>query len=156
MSSQITPQIRPGDIVSFRFPYKEGLSPYARPSLVLETTEDEILLAYGTTSRERANVGFEIRLNADFAACGLDMASRFVLARRVRVKRDDPRFECDSTGNPAIGQLPDDLVARKQTLLSLIAQSWETPAQRHHAERGGIHPPKGRRRRRANRLVPCL
>ena len=156
MTNQITPQIRPGDIVSFRFPYKEGFSPYARPTLVLETTEDEILLAYGTTSHKSANVGFEIRLNTDYAACGLDMASRFVLARRVRVKRDDPRFECDPTGNPTIGQLPDDLVARKQTLLWLITQSWENPTQRHHAERVGIHPPKGRRRRREKRLVPCL
>lgn len=154
MTHQITQQICPGDIVSFKFPYREGLSPYARPALVLETTEDEILLAYGTTSRKRANTGFEIRLDNNFAACGLDRASRFVLARRVRVKRSDPRFECDSTGNPTIGQLPGDLVARKQSLLSLIAQSWENPAQRHHAERGGIHPPRCRRRRGAIRLAP--
>ncbi|KKK57407.1 hypothetical protein LCGC14_3054790, partial [marine sediment metagenome] len=87
MSHIATDLVRPGDIVSFRFPYSEGIAHYARPCLILEATEDELLLAYGTSSCERANTGFEIRLNAEFAACGLNRASRFVLARRIRVAR---------------------------------------------------------------------
>ena len=55
MSHPATDLLNPGDIVSFRFPYSEGMAPYARPCLVLDATEDELLLAYGTSSRERAN-----------------------------------------------------------------------------------------------------
>ncbi len=67
MTNQEASRIRPGDIVSFRYPYREGFSPYARPCLVLEAGVNEMLLAYGTTSHERANVGFEIRINSEFA-----------------------------------------------------------------------------------------
>lgn len=141
-------RIRPGDIVSFRFPYSEGLAPYARPSLVVEATEEELLLAYCTTSRERANSGFEIRLNAEFRACGLDRASRFVLARRVRVSRTDPRLEPGSSGTAVLGQLTEGLMARKGALFARIRASWESEQSRIEAERRGLHPHRGSRRRR--------
>ncbi len=140
-------QVRPGDIVSFRFPYIEGCAPYARPSLVLDVTDDELLLAYGTTSCGRANTGFEIRLNAEFATCGLDQPSRFVLARRIRVPRSDPRLERDASGTPVLGRLTEALVARKRALLARIKASWEGEESRIAAERRGLHPRRGRRRR---------
>ena len=139
--------IRPGDIVAFRYPYREGISPYARPSLVLEATEAELLLGYCTTSRERSNSGLEIRVTAEFADCGLSRPSRFVLARRVRVTRTDPRFEPNAKGTPILGHLTSDLVRRQGNLMSLIRGTWE---------RRGIFPVKGQRRRRDGRLVSNL
>ena len=149
MSHPATDPVVPGDIVSFRFPYSEGMAPYARPCLVLDATEDELLLAYGTSSRERANTGFEIRLNAEFAACGLNRASRFVLARRIRVARSDPRLETNASGSPVLGRLTEALRLRKADLFARIKASWPDDAARLEAERRGLHPRKGDRRRRA-------
>ena len=148
--------ICPGDIVAFRYPYREGISPYARPSLVLEATEDELLLGYCTTSRERANSGLEIHVTAEFADCGLSRPSRFVLARRVRVTRTDPRFEANAEGTPILGRLTGDLVQRQGNLMQLIRSSWGSEAGRLQAERRGIMPARGQRRRRNGLLVSNL
>ena len=148
MSHPATDPVVPGDIVSFRFPYSEGMTLYARPCLVLDATEDELLLAYGTSSRERANTGFEIRLNAEFAACGLNRASRFVLARRIRVARSDPRLETNASGSPVLGRLTEALRLRKADLFARIKASWPDDAARLEAERRGLHPRKGDRRRK--------
>jgi len=149
MSRAATCAVHPGDIISFRFPYSEGIAPYARPCLVLDATEDELLLAYGTSSRERANVGFELRVNAEFAECGLDRASRFVLARRVRIARSDPRLAPNASGTPVLGRLTEPLRLRKADLFARIKASWPEDAARLEAERRGLHPRKGDRRRRA-------
>jgi len=141
--------LRPRDLVAFRFPYVEGCSPYARPCLVLEATTAEVLLAYGTTSRGRANQGFEIRVNQDFAACGLLKPTRFVTARRLRVFHTDSRFEAQSElGVPLLGTLPDSLNARMSGLLDRLCADYATPELRYRAERAGIHPRKGGRRHR--------
>lgn len=149
--------LRPGDLVAFRFPYREGFSPYARPCLVLEATTAEVLLAYGTTSRGRANQGMEIRVNRDFAACGLLRPTRFVTARRVRVPRTDHRFEPHpETGALLLGRLPDALQERLGDLLDRLSADYATPELRYRAERAGIHPRKGRRRRRGlQRCAPA-
>lgn len=55
--------MRPGYLVSFAYPYREGIAPYARPSLVRDVSKNEVLLAYGTTSNERAHVGYELRVS---------------------------------------------------------------------------------------------
>jgi hypothetical protein len=128
------------------------MAPYARPCLVLEATEDEVLLAYGTTSRSRANVGFELRVTAEFAECGLDKASRFVLARRVRVPRSDPRIVPNAAGTPVLGHLTEALRRRQDDLFARIEASWPTAERRIEAERRGLHPRKGDRRRRGGEL----
>lgn len=156
MSYEASARICPGDIVPFKFPYAEGGSPYARPCLVLEANTAEILLAYGTTSRGRANAGFEVRVTAEFRACGLKHASRFVLARRIRVRRDDPRFKANGDGELLLGALSEDLLSRQQVLMGLIAQTWNAPGLRYRAERAGIHPVQTRRRRRGGQLVSSL
>ena len=148
MSHPVTDPVNPGDIVSFRFPYSEGMAPYARPCLVLDATEEELLLAYGTSSRERANVGFELRVNAEFTECGLDRASRFVLARRVRVARSDPRLAPNASGTAVLGRLTEALHLRKVDLFARIKASWPEEAARLEAERRGLHPRKGDRRRK--------
>lgn len=148
--------VRPGDIVAFRYPYREGISPYARPSLVLEATQAELLLGYCTTSQQRANAGLEIRVTAAFADCGLSRPSRFVLARRVRVTRADPRFETNAEGTPILGRLTEDLAQRQGNLMQLIRSSWDSEAGRLQAERRGITPSKGQRRRRNGQLVSKL
>ena len=86
--------ITPGDIVSFRFPLAEedhSGRPKARPCLVLDIEEhgDQryALLAYGTTSRRRSNIGYEVhaRRRADYLSAGLNEPTRFVGARRLLV-----------------------------------------------------------------------
>ena len=144
-------RIRPGDFVSFQFPYRNGESYYARPSLVLEVTAEELLLAYCTTSRERANVGYEVRVNSEFAACGLDRQSRVVLARRVRVPKSDPRFDENGSGTSVLGRLTPALQDRTTALMRRIGDSWDDAERRLEAERRGIHPRPGRGRRRAGR-----
>lgn len=141
-------KMRPGDIVSFAFPFREGIAPYARPSLVLETTEDEVLLAYGTTSEERANVGHEVRVATEFLVCGLARPSRFVLTRRIRVSIVDTRFARNTAGTIRLGCLTSDLMTRKRNLMGLISRSWVSEAERQKAEREGIHPKKYRHRGR--------
>ena len=83
-----------GDIVSFRFPLaEEGAAgcPKARPCLVLDVEvrggQRYALLAYGTTSRRRSNVGYEVhvRRRTDYLSAGLNEPTRFVGARRLLV-----------------------------------------------------------------------
>ena len=146
MNTIDTTRLHPGDIISFHFPRREGDAPYPRPCLVMETTEDEVVLAYGTTSQEKANRGCEIHLNTEFADCGLRHATRFVLARRVRIAKSDPRLApCARTGSPVIGQLANSLHGRLHDLRDFIAASWPTSAERLDAERQGIHPQRRRR-----------
>ena len=144
-----TTRLQPGDIVSFHFPRREGNAPYPRPCLVMEATEDEVVLAYGTTSQEKANRGCEIRLHTEFADCGLQRATRFVLARRLRVAKNDPRLALPAQdGNPVIGQLTTGLHGRLRDLQNLISASWPNSVERLEAERQGIHPQRPSRRGR--------
>ncbi len=104
-----------GDIVSFRFPLAEEGSkgrPKARPCLILEIdVRDGIsyaLLAYGTSSRRRSNIGYEVhvRRRADRLMSGLDAATRFVGARRLLVPLTHTGFVvCSATGSAVLGRL---------------------------------------------------
>ena len=107
--------ITPGDIVSFRFPLaEEGHSgrPKARPCLILDLEahggKRYALLAYGTTSRRRSNIGYEIhvRRRADYLSAGLNEPTRFVGARRLLVPLNHSGFSvCRATGSAVLGRL---------------------------------------------------
>ncbi|SFB14824.1 hypothetical protein SAMN05421688_3242 [Poseidonocella pacifica] len=104
-----------GDIVSFRFPLAEEDHrgrPKARPCLILDTEERGgqryALLAYGTTSRRRSNIGYEVhvRRRADCIDAGLDKPTRFVGARRVWVPLTHDGFVvCGATGSAVLGRI---------------------------------------------------
>ena len=104
-----------GDIVSFRFPLAEEAStgqPKARPCLILDIEvrggQRYALLAYGTTSRRRSNVGYEIhvRRRAEYLSAGLDEPTRFVGARRLLVPLTHSGFAiCRATGSAVLGRL---------------------------------------------------
>ena len=104
-----------GDIVSFRFPLAEEESaeaPKARPCLVLDIEEigsqRYALLAYGTTSRRRSNIGYEIhvRRRAEYLSAGLDEPTRFVGMRRLLVPLSHRGFVlCRATSSPVLGRL---------------------------------------------------
>lgn len=108
-------QLAHGDIVLFRFPLSDGseTAPIkARPCVVLdiETIEGEryALVAYGTTSRRRSNVGEEIhvRKREAYTAAGLDRPTRFIGARRVLVPLTHSGFVSRTgTDSPVIGRL---------------------------------------------------
>ena len=107
--------LRHGDIVSFRFPLAEeehSGRPKARPCLVLDIEERGgqryALLAYGTTSRRRSNIGYEVhvRRRADYIPSGLNEPTRFVGARRLFVPLGHSGFViCRATGSPVLGRL---------------------------------------------------
>lgn len=149
--------LKVGDIVSFTFPRREGSANVARPCLVLETEDDEVLLAYGTTSATDANRGLELRVSFDTAACGLHRPTRFVCARRLRVDSADARFVTDRHGSVVLGSLGEDFRER----LEEIRRTLDAEGSRHdriERERVGIHPGPCRdylRRRRVNRASEC-
>ena len=103
--------LRPGSIVLFRFPERhDDLAGKRRPCLVLGTRQQkdglQVALAYGTSVDSSANRGFDISVEADdCASVGTHRPTRFVLARRIAVAADDPRFDTGSEDNPIVGQL---------------------------------------------------
>ena len=104
-----------GDIVSFHFPFAEDISigqPKARPCLILDIEliggQRYALIAYGTTSHRRSNVGHEVhvRRRAEYLSAGLDKPTRFVGARRVLVPLTHSGFAiCSATGSAVLGRL---------------------------------------------------
>ena len=130
-----------GDVVSFRFPRRER--PYgwakARPCLVLAVDHRDdgphALLAYGTAQFTLANRGHEIGLikDAELAIAGVERPMRFVCARRVWARFDDPRFSCGADrGSPRLGRL--DGTARSalaDILAALPRRGGRVPATNH-------------------------
>lgn len=104
-----------GDVVSFHFPLaEEGATerPKARPCLILDIEEKGgerfALIAYGTTSRGRSNIGYEVhvRRRAEVMAAGLHEPTRFVGARRLLVPLTHTGFVMrGATGTAVLGRL---------------------------------------------------
>ena len=104
-----------GDIVAFRFPLAEEGSagqPKARPCLILDIEvrggQRYAVLAYGTTSRRRSNVGYEVhvRRRDDYISAGLNEPTRFVGARRLSVPLTHSGFVMSrAKGSAVIGRL---------------------------------------------------
>lgn len=66
------------------------------------------LLAYGTTSRRRSNIGYEVhtRRRADYLSAGLNEPTRFVGARRLLTPLTHSGFAiCGATGSAVLGRL---------------------------------------------------
>ncbi|WP_417524809.1 hypothetical protein [Marinovum sp.] len=140
--------ISPGDIVSFRFPLaEEGHTgrPKARPCLILDLEEHGgkryALLAYGTTSRRRSNIGYEVhvRRRADYLSVGLNEPTRFVGARRLLVPLNHSGFAvCRATGSAVLGRLAGSALAAMNAVRGRI-----------HAERDIATDRRAERRSRA-------
>lgn len=111
-----------GDIVLFRFPLAEEgetAKPKARPCLVLDIEQigDQTyaLLAYGTTSRRKSNVGdaVHVRKRADYIAVGLHEPTRFVGARRLLVALTHSGFVLDrQLESPVLGRIDGEIFER--------------------------------------------
>lgn len=119
--------LRPGDILAFRFPHGEADdSVKSRPCVVLAVqnmAEDiDVTVAYGTTATSAANRGLELWLRdgADWQAAGLRRPTRFVLARRLTVPSIDPRFDFGASNDPMIGRLPDHALSRLAQLTGFL------------------------------------
>jgi len=142
-----------GDIALFRFPVSEdgaNLSePKRRPCLVLDTFQSGhdrfVELAYGTSSRGRANRGYEliIRQSQSQAIAGLTKPTRFVCARRITVHINNAGFDCPGEEvSPVIGRLDEPLLermyalrARIQAEANIAADYWEK--NKRHKRSGG-------------------
>lgn len=158
--------ITPGDIVSFLFPLSEETSdaqPKARPCLILDIeTKGDVryaLLAYGTTSRRRANVGYEVhvRRRADYLSAGLDEPTRFVGARRLLVPLGHKGFViCRSIGSPVLGRLDGEAFKAMNAVRGRIHAEHDIATERRSFRRRGY---LGRRdvvveRRVSRKLAP--
>ena len=133
--------LRPGDVVSFRFPLAEAdagaRTPKARPCLVLELRElggrPFALLAYGTSSRSGANTGYEIPLlgRAAYEAAGLHEPTRFVGARHLLVSLANSGFvACAAAGSPVLGHLPARALGRMARVRARLAAERDLAAER--------------------------
>ena len=118
--------LRPGTILLFRFPERhDDLGGKKRPCLVLATRSQpdglHVSLAYGTSVDNHANRGFDISVEADdCASVGTHRPTRFVLARRITVGANDPRFDTGSEDNPIVGQLFDDQIGQLRALAGFL------------------------------------
>ncbi len=118
--------LRPGTILLFRFPVRDDdLAGKRRPCLVLGTRQQkdglQVALAYGTSVDSHANRGFDISIDSDDCeAVGTHRPTRFVLARRITVGANDPRFDTGSEDNPIVGQLLDDQMGQLRALTDFL------------------------------------
>lgn len=119
-----------GDIVAFCFPHAEPsdtLTP-ARPCLVLALDADDVgaraLLAYGTGRHTRAvRRPLEIAhiRGDDGTGSSLHRTIRFLCARRVWARLDDPAFDiAPDADTPVTGRLDGQAQARLATVLALL------------------------------------
>lgn len=120
-----------GDVVLFRFPVADSNdqqeSPKRRPCLVLDVrrrgAECFVELAYGTSSKGRANRGDEVIVKQpeSKAHAGLKKPTRFVCARRIFVNVKSRGFDCpDGTTSPLIGCLDEALMDRMNAIRARI------------------------------------
>lgn len=150
-----TQQLRPGTILLFRFPERDDdLAGKRRPCLVLGTQPGpdgpQIALAYGTSVDSSANRGFDISVEADnCASVGTHRPTRFVLARRIAVAADDPRFDTGTEDNPIVGQLLDDQMGELGALTGFLGERVFENAM----PRPRRNPPFGRHRDRPEQAL---
>ncbi len=120
--------MRPGSIVLFRFPERhDDLAGKRSRCLVLGTQPGpdgpHISLAYSTSVDSIANWGFDISVEPnDCASVGTHRPTRFVLARRIAVGVDDPRFDIGTEDNPIVGQLLDDQMGQLKALIGFLGE----------------------------------
>jgi hypothetical protein len=146
-----------GKIVLFRFPLSEGgddTEIKARPCLVLDIETivgvRYAVIAYGTTSRRKSNVGEEIHVckRAAYMAAGLNEPTRFVGARRILVPLTHTGFvDVANTGSPVLGRLVDSeferLNAVRGRIHALRSIATERHANRRRRSHLGLRPMRG-------------
>lgn len=154
-----------GDIVSFRFPLAEDAStaqPKARPCLILDIEiiggERYAVLAYGTTSHRRSNVGYEVhvRRRDEYVSAGLDEPTRFVGARRLLVPLTHRGFAiCRNTGSAVLGRLDGEPFEAMNAVRGRIhaerdiAADRRAPRRRRHLRRDDVTVERRKPRRPA-------
>jgi len=156
-----------GDIVSFRFPLAEDAStvqPKARPCLVLDIVmkggERYAVLAYGTSSHRRSNVGYEVhvRRRGDYLSAGLDELTRFVGARRLLVPLTHRGFViCRNTGSAVLGRLEGEPFDAMNAVRGRIHAERDIAADRRAHQRRSKFRRRGDvvvERRPARRVAP--
>lgn len=144
----------PGTIVLFRFPLAEShATAKGRPCLIIgrRVTPDglRLTLAYGTGAETQSNTGLDLMADAAaLAQTGLHRPTRFVLARRITVAANDPRFDLGRESSPVLGVLP----YKAQGRLRMIA-SYLGPALTEDHRRGRPRPPAVRSHRTDQRRI---
>lgn len=122
---------RRGAIASCYFPLAEAPTepgPTARPALVVGIFLDradsirKAIVAYGTSRKTRANMGYQIRVShpAALKHAGLKTETRFTLSRMRMVPINADYFNMN-TGNPVSGLLEDALLEKLDRLCNDLA-----------------------------------
>ncbi|MFY0680321.1 MAG: hypothetical protein JXR13_07080 [Thalassovita sp.] len=131
-----------GDVVTFQFPYRKNGVLKNRPCIVLHEDHEteEVVIAYGTSSfvpEESNKHELTARSPEMLSQFNLDKPTRFIFQRRIRVRKDDPRF-CikPSIGTSRIGGFP----AFASPFINKCYK--ELPFREKQKERLGIHPAK--------------
>ena len=124
--------IQTGAIVSCYFPLTETPDcpgPVARPCLIVRIFHDKAdgcwkcIVAYGTSRRSRANIGYEVRVHhaSSMDYSGLDRPTRFTLSR-MRVLPLTPDYFNYRNGTPMIGMLEDKSIRHMENTLESLAR----------------------------------
>lgn len=125
--------LRKGAIVSCFFPLTEAPDtpgPVARPALVVQVFRDQadalwkVVVAYGTSRRTRANMGYELRMNREdsLRRAGLHRPTRFTLSRMRILPFNRSFFSFSEEDTPVLGYLDETLVERLEKTSSLLAE----------------------------------
>jgi mRNA-degrading endonuclease toxin of MazEF toxin-antitoxin module len=125
--------LKRGSIVSCRFPLNENpdiAGPSARPAMVLAVfpnprnkSEKMVIVAYGTSRKTRAKLGYEIRISNsdDMISCNLHRPTRFTLNRMRILPFTNEFFTYGSNGTPVIGNIPNSVMSALNFHLDKLA-----------------------------------
>jgi hypothetical protein len=125
--------LKRGSIVSCRFPLNENpeiAGPSARPCMVLgvfpnprNKREKMVIVAYGTSRKTRAKLGYEIRISNpdDMISCNLRRPTRFTLNRMRILPLTDEFFSYGSNGTPVMGNIPNSVMSALNFHLDKLA-----------------------------------
>lgn len=126
----IPEKIRPGDVLSIRFPLAENPSqpgPKVRPVIVLADHKDskcrKLTVTYGTSAKPRKFGKHLLPLHHpdSLAAAGLDKRTTFNLNRTITVPFDKEFFVTSPDGQFRLGTLkPLDIRRCRKAILNLI------------------------------------
>lgn len=131
--------VRSGDIVSFRFPAREGRygpEPKVRPCLVLTTAtiagQRWLTVAYGTSVTKKARKGYAIPLGTrDAITAGLERATAFRGDRVIVVRPNNEGFAVSPTfRTPVLGRLTGRPLERMRAVQARLQAEADMAAER--------------------------
>lgn len=145
------PDLKPNDIVAFRFPHERESTedPKVRPTLVLDVlqigAERHALLAYGTSSARRRGRDLLVPVVSDVEldTASLKAPTQFDGARRILVSLSHSGFSCSRKLNtPVLGQLSGRSADVADTVRRCVQKPSRSQRPSLYNRRSGVHDHK--------------